>query len=793
MARENSRKILDLQFPQGGLNRKLAFQEQAPYTSVDMLNVRPTDCFGNRLRGGSRPGLGGTHRYASSVPTGRVNLLDTVDYTVQDGLKHAGDDFESLALSSTTWTAASWLSASLPDITDGLSQVSYNTTRGAIFRAISDLDTASEYRVDLLIQPYYGAHYGRYSIFAKMNDSSPVAITDGLVAELVLEAGGQYSGTLRTYNAGVATTYSFTGGGSSATPAKVGWFSVSVSSSTITVYWDNTEILTATAATFGGSAGARTGFAADCTIPGGVCLADAFRVQYTTTNKSQPLRRLLVTSADGTLYKETFYGQLTPVSSARTLASDRYLLSAERLQKLYIADHGNPVVNITNAVRGTGNTKVDSASIADWTAVSISAEDHVAVISSALLNSVNGTYEISSTASGEMTLSTAWTDASGGTSSLRIARCPKIYDPVANTLTRWVATTGKGQVPNECPIICQYRGRLVLAGAPYAPQAWYMCRQDDPLDWDYGADPGDSRRAVAGAVADAGAIGEAITAMAPYGDNKLYIGCTSSLWLMTGDPAYGGSAQNISREIGIVDKKAWCFGPTGEFVLLSRDGLYAANGESIISVSREKLPQELRDVDTKIYQVMLEYDVRDRGIHIILTPISESTGRLYFWFDWEKKGFFPWAPGAATLEPTAILSYSAPFSLDSCALFGCRDGKLRRHKDGNKGDETSSYTSRCKFGPFRAGVLSDILLHQVGLSLATGSGSSTIKTYVGNSAEASSRASAFGAGQTVSAGLNRRYRPRARGAGAILEITSTNQWAFERMECEIEHVGERRY
>ena len=47
-----------LLFPVGGVNRRMAFQSQPPYTTPDAINVRSYDAETGRARGGSRPGLG---------------------------------------------------------------------------------------------------------------------------------------------------------------------------------------------------------------------------------------------------------------------------------------------------------------------------------------------------------------------------------------------------------------------------------------------------------------------------------------------------------------------------------------------------------------------------------------------------------------------------------------------------------------------------------------------------------------------------------------------------------------
>lgn len=50
-------RSVDLLFPTAGLVRRSGYQQQAPYSTPDCLNVRPFDPLEGRERGGSRPGL----------------------------------------------------------------------------------------------------------------------------------------------------------------------------------------------------------------------------------------------------------------------------------------------------------------------------------------------------------------------------------------------------------------------------------------------------------------------------------------------------------------------------------------------------------------------------------------------------------------------------------------------------------------------------------------------------------------------------------------------------------------
>jgi len=59
--------MITLVFPVKGVNRGVASILQPTGTSPDLLNVRPFDTLGNRLRGGQRPGL---KKWGSGVQIG---------------------------------------------------------------------------------------------------------------------------------------------------------------------------------------------------------------------------------------------------------------------------------------------------------------------------------------------------------------------------------------------------------------------------------------------------------------------------------------------------------------------------------------------------------------------------------------------------------------------------------------------------------------------------------------------------------------------------------------------------
>lgn len=794
-----STRAIEIRFPSGGLNRRMAYQTQPPFTVVDALNVQPDSYPSFRERGGSRPGT--VPAFRTQLGSGNpVRMLAKLDIVEDTGFTYWADSFDGTSLGS-VWTAGGWNGITgAPSVADGFAYQSYTTgsTKYAVTRSALSIESSNDYEINLYIAPYQAEHWGTYHIYGRM-DANLSPLVNGIDAALTLSGtSGTFSGSLKTYaGSTLKNTYSFTGGSDGY--AASGWFTVKVSGTTITCYWRGNTLLTQNISADSLAAGTRVGFGMDPTVASGRTQVATFRVQHDQVGENQQANRsLLCASSNGNLYVEDVMGSMGQVSTSLSLASDRKLMAQQRTQKLYIADYGDPKVSGTDGVRGTGNAKFDAASVSDWTALGIDADDDVLEISDATGDLTDGMYKISSVASGEITLTSDVADGATGTCSFRILRGPKVYDPSAGTLAIWTATANKGYVPAGQPIICLWRDRIVMAGGADSPHNWYMSRQGDPLDWDYASV--DQGQAVAGNNANAGLIGEPITALMPHEDVCLWVGCYSSLWIMRGDPAYGGQIDKVSDVIGVVDKGAWCMTPDFQILFLSHDGLYrippGCGQQGITSVSREKIPADLLNVDANLCDVAMAYDTYRRGVHIYLTYKDERTTKHY-WFDWETESFWPISL-ATDHEPTSILAYSSYFSEDNAVVLGGRDGYVRKfsHFDGHD-DGGNTISSYLWLGPFNLAGDEALegLITELQATLSSDSGSMSYNIYTGNHAEDAWRASSKYSGTFSIAGLNPSQNPFVRGGAAFIKVANGQNrlWSLEGLRMRVARVGEVRY
>jgi len=611
---------------------------------------------------------------------------------------------------------------------------------------------------------------------------------------VITGALGAYTGSIKKTVSGVESTLAtFTEAleGDIAWPV---WLAVKVVGDNITVYTD--AIADASNVACGTAAGSRLGVGSQCTVASGRNLINAFRVQYYSTGEVASLRTVLVAFADGYVWRELPYGRMTAVASNLSLRSDVPLQAVQSGQKLYIADYGE--VGASGDDGTVSGADLDAASVSDWSALGINTYDYVVVINNVGGDTVAGTYQISSIAAGALTLTSSPGD---GTCSYRVERGPKVYDPIANTLTLFTASTG--QVPTGCPLISNYLDRITLSGAEIAPHAWYMARKSDEDDWDYSQE--DSARAIAGASSAAGMPGQAIVAQLVHSDDYLIFAGASTLWRMRGDPAYAGTIDQVSHKIGIASPTAYCFGPSGELVFLSNDGVYAlgAGGDAVpIQVSGDTLPKDLKNFNNNASIGMMEYDVEGGGVWIFMTrrtwTFAASSTQIHWWLDWGTKSFWPVQfvlEDHEPLEPLVVHYLNSDAVENNGVVLGVRDGRLRRFHPLAESDTGQEFTSYVRIGPVP--LAKDSLtgaIVSIDAELAEDSGDVTWKLYAANTFEGAAKATSTNFTGTWEAGLNYRTHPGGRGQAFCLELIGTpgRKWAVEAITAIVRESGPRR-
>jgi len=781
-------KIIDLVFPTGGYNVRQAYQKQRPYTSPACVNVRAFDTEEGRERGGQRPGLGRSH--APTIGGGNpIRMLQGCNVVIDDTVTWWQDDFRASPM-ATPWVAAP---DGFPTIDTArhfavLDDSTLNL--GAIFTP-SDLDSTLPFHVGVMCVPYLGSHRGVYRIYA---DLQGVDLSNGFRATITLGASvGAFSWTLSRVVADVATSIA-TGSGTDS-GERAGWFRLEltdqVSGSPTTyvlrLWWNETLLHTSVAqAEFSGSQ--YFAFAGTPTASASPCQVQTFRIHYNSDNVRRTARQILVASANGAVFQEDRMGFMDEVSVSRTLADDLRVRAADRGENLYIADRSLIELSGTDGVVTAG--VLDAASVSDWTTIDAAAGDLLVEVTAATGNLVNGIYGVTTIVAGNVTL-TGTTKT--GNCTYRIGRGPKIYDPKAKTLSHLTASSGKAPLGSTC--VVRWRDRLVWAGPGHA---YFMSRQGDPLDYDYGADGEDAQRAVSATLAEAGVPGEPITALMPFTDDLLIFGCENSLWVLRGDPALGGQRDMVSATVGVLTGDAWCYGPNRELYFLGKQGLFRLAADSLTPEPLNDMwGRRLgRDVDSNLYDVMLSFDSRELLINVFMTAHDVRYTDLHATVDARTGALWPLRFGDGTsafitsAEPTSVCYSNSPIPGEAGVILGCRDGALRYFRDVFENDEGDEIVSSVEIGPLMMGAGREGMLMKMLATLGDRSGSVRFHVRGGHSGEEAFLAEHF-ASSAMIAGTNRWWTTRLAAGAFIVALSNEEErsWQIENISAQVRGGG----
>ena len=832
MSRISRPKVLDLQFPVAGLHRRLAYRQQSPFTTPDAKNVRPDGVLLGRRRGGSRPG--NINYVRTSLDGFPIRMLSSVRFEDTSGLTVWNDDMlgSGNLATSNRWGPKTGVTKG-PDLSGGLASSEAGDGEESVMLAtgVSSLIKATADReIAIFIVPFEGRHYGQYSLFARSVTAQPGA--DGVVA--TMDWGTSLGGTVNdgivqtqlTIFKGSAAVHTVSAVSSDAGFEAGGWFTLKITAADVaSIFFNDLTGASYDFASHSLPAGERCGFGItpDALPITGKNRVDRFRLMYHNTDTSpNKSRDMLMASADNELWKESMPGSFVEVAnyptghtSANALSSSNKIQAVDYQGKLYIADYEDPIVIATDIAIGSYD-QLTSSMLGNPTTAGVDVDKHIVHITDSgttvpANTDITGTYEITARDSSVVEISPEMPASSASNVTGHIVRYAKKYDPKTDTLSIWKAasidaedTPSKGGMPGGFRTIARWRDRIVVGGGRSQPHLWFMSKRGDPEDWNIASSL--VGRAVAGTSSDAGQLGEPLISLIPHTDDCLLFMSKTSCWVMRGDPTMGGQLDKLSDVIGIVDVEAYAYTAEEDLVFLSHDGVYsipAGCGQPPISLSRELMPEELRGLDADTHDTSMVYDVRYRGIHIFVSrkldaATSGTPTASHFWFDMETKSFWPMAFAVANHEPIVAYEYTSLDTPSSGIVMGCRDGYMRTfNRYADQDDGGNAIVSHVYYGPIRMGPpMMEGLLQSLQCVLAENGGDVDCDIYVGNSHEAAFNSSSFAQDTWATAGLNRMFRPRARGVSFLIKLSSNIEseipWAIESIEAKIRAAGVRR-
>ncbi|KKK96433.1 hypothetical protein LCGC14_2662810, partial [marine sediment metagenome] len=356
----------------------------------------------------------------------------------------------------------------------------------------------------------------------------------------------------------------------------------------------------------------------------------------------------LVAMGNNEVWREAVAGTMSEVTAANGDIDTTDVLNATvAFQKLIIANGTNlkvlDFVNTKIATANVGTNAPDFGTI--LTGGSSGAKmivDYITATSSASV--IYGKRTTSATfTSGETVTGTNPSGSPYGSAvSFTMTAVAEVAPPHWYDYTVFGAdATNYGALPDTAYQVCTYRGRIQLSGDPNYPHQWYQSRQLNIFDYLYVA--GDAQTPVAGNDADCGEVGDIIKVAIPYSDDYLIFGCANELWVLSGDPAFGGELYPLDQTTGILGDRAWCWDDQSNLYIIGTIGLLRIpkGFKQIENLTIELWPDFINDLafDSSLHRITLAFDPENKGIHIFKTTLADGTCSGW-WYDLRTAGIF---------------------------------------------------------------------------------------------------------------------------------------------------------
>ena len=262
----------------------------------------------------------------------------------------------------------------------------------------------------------------------------------------------------------------------------------------------------------------------------------------------------------------------------------------------------------------------------------------------------------------------------------------------------------QGATTYRASLVQQFGARIVLAGLNPSPTNWFLSKITDPFDWTPGAGTTAGVEALAGSAGTKfGTVGDNIKALIPVGTNSLVFGCTSSLVMLTGDPAFDNVVfRQISRTVGVLGPRA--FTPVNEMssLIASTEGVFAIDPNTFdiekgARVSKDRLDNLFSRLDFENTNIVMGYDDARSTALMCVSKTDDASSSEIFALDMANGGWWLWQIGNSTMRGvTSVVSFRPQAGDRTAPLLGTTSGHLLsqpesfvQHQDGGALSSTS--------------------------------------------------------------------------------------------------------
>ena len=256
------------------------------------------------------------------------------------------------------------------------------------------------------------------------------------------------------------------------------------------------------------------------------------------------------------------------------------------------------------------------------------------------------------------------------------------------------------------PLIQKLGARIVLAGIKPAANNWFLSKINDPFDWTPGAGVTVGVEAVSGSSGTTfGQIGDNIKALIPVGTNSLVFGCTSSMVMLTGDPAFSDvQFRQISRTVGVVGPRS--FTPVNEMstIIASSEGIFGIDPNTFdiergARVSKDRLDNLFSRLDFDNTDIVMGYDDARSAALMCVTKTDDASSSEIFVLDMSNGGWWQWQIANSNMRGVTSIVAFRPVDGDRTApLLGTTSGHLLSQPEGIVLHQDGGVDSSSSFG-----------------------------------------------------------------------------------------------
>lgn len=368
------------------------------------------------------------------------------------------------------------------------------------------------------------------------------------------------------------------------------------------------------------------------------------------------------------------------------------------------------------------------------------------------------------------------------------------YDPSLNQ--KLTLTASAGTLPahgsNTPRLITTWRGRLVVSGISTDPQNWFMSKVLDPTNWNYFPDTVTVDQAIAGNNSALGKVGAPVTALMPWSDQSLVVGCDESIWQFNGDPMAGGQLDLVSHGIGVAWGMPWCKSPDGTlFFTSNRTGIYAMRPNEAPTRVSQQIDDLIQSINTGTHTVRMAWDDRYQGLNVFVTKTASAAAATHYF--WEQRTGAWWTDAFATNNhnPLCCTTFDGNALNDRCVVIGSFDGYCRFFSPTALQDDGVDVSSSVVLGPLLTKDMDEVKVKDFLPELGDGSGDVSYAVHLGATAELALSSTAVATGTW---GEGRGYNEHIRRSGYALwlKLTSTKRWMMEKVRVRIAKHGKPR-